>query len=624
MTTISRAELGARIMKLPSGQRELAVRLMRRLAELGDAAARKGARSHATRDVIERRRYAESRDPWAYARDVFGYNLTPQQDEVLEALLTESRLLVPSANNMGKTFILALWGLFRFDAMGAMENPDSGDREQGARILLPGPDHDTVFETLYSEMLVHAARAEMRGHLMPGTRSELSVNWRVRPMWNVEVFSPPARVARNVTHTASGRHHRNQCALVEEGQGVAEPLWRATEGMCSSAGNQIVSSFNPTEPVGAAYNRATNGTYRVIHLDAFDHPNVRERRLVIPDAVDFRVVDGRVRDDCRDRGPFPATPLEAEYGDFVYGLPRLGTPERGPREDGEPGHPDAPLRVYRPGGAFQAQVRGEWPSMSGTGLFDPAALERSMARWREQNDPDTIPDRVGADPAREGRDDATAVPSWGETAEQLLRAYALAEQSGEAAINTLLNRRTRVGEIVVFPKSDGVTLARSMHYRFPDCPFSIDDGSVGTSPIDHLARVLGRDVVAVSFSAAPHPPVNKSEPWSENLRTQLYLRAALATNRDLIDWPDDPLLKQELLAHSLEYGARVVEQFDSRKGRKEKIRVTSVALIDKDTVKKAIGRSPDRSDGSVLSLYTEAIVPKAAPIQPTVSRRTLR
>jgi hypothetical protein len=619
---LTRAEIGARILRLPAEQRRAAIVHLKKLQALGDANIRKGARAHAKRDYHERRNYAG--DPWAYAADVFGYTLTAQQDEVLEALLKESRLLVPSGNNLGKTFLLALWGIYRFDVIAALENPETGEAEQGARILLPGPDHDTVFETLYSEMLVHAARAELRGHLMPGERSEKSVTWRVRPMWNVEAFSPPSRVHLNVAHTASGRHHRNQIALIEEGQGVPEPTWSAAEGMCSSAGNQIASSFNPTEPVGPAYERARNGTYRVIHLDAFQHPNIVQRKLVIPDAVDFRVVDGRVR-NCRDRGPYPGTPMEQEYGDFVYALPKRSTPERGARTDDIRGHPDAKPRVYRPTITFISQVRGQWPKTSSSGLFDSAAIDQAVARWSKGRDPATIPDRVGLDPAREGNDDAVAAPAWGETAEQLLRAYFLAEEAGPAAIETLQKtRRTRVGELTVYPKSDGVTLAQRVHQQFPDSPFSIDEGAVGSSPVDHLGRVLRRDVVPVSFAATPLPPVNQSEPWSENMRTQLYLRASMATNRGLVDVPDDPILRQELLAHSLEPSAKVVERYNERKKRQEKIRVPSVALIDKDEVKKLIGRSPDRADAFVLSLYTEAIAPRVAFIPPTVSRRVYR
>lgn len=582
------------------------------------ALERRGARSQARRVPAERRAYAG--DPWAYYADVLGVTLTPQQEAVVEMIGRSTRVLIPSANNVGKTFVVAGYGLYVFDAVAALPDEESGLEEQGARLLLPGPDHDTVFATIYQEMLTLATRAEARGHLMPGERSERSVLWRVRAKWEVEVLTPPKKVGESVAHAASGRHHRNQLALIEEGQGVPDPLWRATEGMCSSEGNTIVSPFNPTEPSGPAHKRATSGSYDVIHLDAFDHPNVRERRAAIPDAVSFRVVDDRVRNDCRERGPFPGTPLDVEEGDFVYALPPKGTPaaeREGARSDGYPGAVGAPLRVYRPNGAFTGQVRGRWPTSGAGGLFDVAALDAAARRWAERPDPAEAPDRVGVDPAREGDDEPVAAPAWGPTAAELLRAYAEAETQGPRALDALkATRRARIGECVVFPNGDGVEVARAVDRRFPHSPLALDEGSVGSSPLDHLARVMGRDAVGVSFSASPQPPV-PGEPWCENQRTQLYVRAAMCLARGLVDLPDDELLREELLAHEVAYGSRVVELPaergpKSRPARKE--RVASVALVSKDEVKKLIGRSPDRADAFVLALYQAPFVERKSAV----------
>ncbi|MGH9888270.1 MAG: hypothetical protein ACREBE_22240, partial [bacterium] len=386
---LTRAEVGARILRLPPEQQAHALQCLK---ALGPVLERKGTRSQATRDYRERRKYAG--DPWAYFRDKYGLTMSQQQDDVLELLTKRSRVLIPSGNNLGKTYLLAGWGLYRFDVIGALEDEDTGDQEQGAKILLPGPDHPTIFATIYAKMLTLARRAVARGHLLPGSWSERSVLWQVRPEWDMEAFSPPSRTTQEIAHTASGRHHRNQVALVEEGQGVPEATWGAVEGMCSSAGNQIVSSFNPTEPVGPAFQRARAGSYHVIHLSALDHPNVTKRRGVIPGAIDFTVVDGRVRSQCQDRGPWPGIMLQPEHNDFVYAVPRLDAPERGPRSDGVAGHPDAEPHVYRPSPRFTAQVLGQWPASSESGLFNAADVDAAMTRWASSRDPHTIPDNV--------------------------------------------------------------------------------------------------------------------------------------------------------------------------------------------------------------------------------------
>jgi hypothetical protein len=442
---------------------------------------------------------------------------------------------------LGKTFLLALWGIYPLRRDGGAR--ESGHRRQPSRAhasSCPGPDHDTVFETLYSEMLVHAARAELRGHLMPGERSEKSVNWRVRPMWNVEAFSPPSRVHLNVAHTASGRHHRNQIALIEEGQGVSEPLWRAAEGMCSSAGNQIASSFNPTEPVGPAYERARNGTYRVIHLDAFEHPNIVSESSSSRRGR-FQASSTRACASAAIAGRIPARRSSRSSATSCTRC-RNATPEHGARTDNVRGHPDAKPRVYRPTITFtrRCAVSGRDVELRPVRFRGNRSGDGALGQGPR---PDDAPDRVGLDPAREGDDDAVAAPAWGETAEQLLRAYFLAEESGPAAIEALRQDSARARRRAHgVPKSDGVTLAQRVHRQFPDSPFTIDEG----------ASARRRSITSRACSTAtscrsrsprsPNPPVNQSEPWSENMRTQLYLRASMAVNRGLVDVPDDPIL----------------------------------------------------------------------------------
>lgn len=608
-----RAKALQRLARLPAHQRAAIVLSMEKARAKMEATGRAGARAHATRDYIQRRRYAG--DPWAYFADILGWTLTPQQETALELMERHTRLLIPAANNAGKTFLIGGYGLYLFDAVAALEDPDTGEAEQGARILLPGPDHPTIFATIYSEMLAHAYRAELRGHLMPGERSEKSVLWRVRPKWEIEPFSPPDRVDQEVAHTASGRHHRNQHALIEEGQGVSEQTWKGAEGMCSSDGNKIISPFNPTEPKGPAFTRARKGAYRVIHLSAFDHPNVKERRPVIPAAIDVLVVDARVRTDCRDRGAYPDVLPDPAHGDFVYGLPETGDrnqdapPERGaPRTDGHLGAAGAPLRVYRPNGAFTAQVMGDWPKDSESGLFGTADLTRAEARGRAPI-PNTIPDRVGFDPTREGDDEPVAAPAWGPAGDVLLREFFDAQKRGAGAMAQLqATRRLRIGEVAVLARGKGDAMAEALVQRFPNSPFTADAGGVGSSPVDFLQSVHRRQVLEVAFSEAPRDPV-PDEPFTENLRTQLYVRLAMLTARDLVDLPDDPLLREELLAHELVPTTRVVEVWDvdpkTRVKRKVKKRMPAVRLIDKDEVKKRIGRSPDRADAAVLAAFDE-------------------
>jgi len=594
---MSRDELFVEIQKQPPEKMAIAGSLA--LDIFGETSR---APAGAFRDAAQRRAFAG--DPWKYTTDILGWTLTPQQERVLEVVESSTRVLVPSANNVGKTWFGALYAVYRFDAVAALPDPEAGLEEQGARILLPGPSHDAVRHTIYAKILTHAARAEKRGFVMPGYRSERSVYWQVRPEWNMEVLSPPKKRGQAVAHTASGRHHANMVAIVEEGQGVVEPIWLAVEGMCSGHGNIIFSIFNPTESRGPAYARVKDGGWRVVHLDAFAHPNVRSRAIVVGGgAVSFSGVDERVRLQCRNRGPYPKTKPDPGRNDFVYALPpwKDGAPDPTPgaRKDKKRGSPKGRLRVFRPNGTFEAQVLGQFPTASDVSLFQRSAWEAAVERWKASTDPAEPPDIVGCDPAREGADDTMLAPRWGPGAEELLRAHAEAEKESEAAVQRVRARRARIGELVMIPKGDGPSTARGTAAAFPASPVNVDEGGVGASTLDHLFRVLEHDAVGVSFSASPPQPV-PGEPWSENLRTAMYVRASMAVNLGLCDVPPDPDLREECFAVEVIMKSRVAQTLKGREWIKD--RVDSVLLIPKEQIIALIGRSPDRSDAFVLSL----------------------
>lgn len=598
MSRLTREEVARRLFAMGPDRPPELIAAARRL--YGSAGLRKKDPGGPRRDPDQRRRLAG--DPWKYIRDILGYRNTPDQERALELIEKHERVLLPSGNNTGKTHLLGSYALYRFDAVGAMPNEEMGLEEQGALILLPGPDHLTIFATIFSAILEQARRAEQRGYPMPGERSEKSVLWRVRPRWQMEAFAPQQVVGQEVAASASGRHHRNQIAIIEEGQGVGERIWAAAEGMCSGSGNKIVSAFNPTEPRGAAYKRARGKGWKVLHISAMRHPNVLTRTPTIPDAIDFKVIDRRVQNECRDMGPASTqTPDETEL-DFVYALPPTeDAPEAGARKDSMPGHARGELRVYRPLNQFAAQVLGAWPRTGTSSLFDPGALDRAMARWKTRTQPSALPDAVGVDPAREGRDTTASAPRWGDDAETLLRSYQDAIRQGPKEVQKMqAERRQYVGELWTLPKGDGVDTALLLWNKWPLTCFVVDEGGIGASVFDHLNRVLGALVLGLSFGAAPREPT-PGESWSDNVRTQLYLRAALLVSAGLTDLPDDPSLREELLAHTTSIGYRNVTEVNPV-GKDRKVRKPSLFLIEKDKVKAAIGRSPDRADAWVLAV----------------------
>lgn len=582
------------------------IQLLARGLQDGPEAILRASAPPSGRPAESRRRYA--RDPHGYCRDILGERLTDQQERALDFLTAptdgrSARRLIPSATAVGKTRLLSNVVLWRWDAVSAVL--DSAGLEQGCIVLLGGPSYDSIFHTIYAAILSAAARAEANGHPMPGRRSERKVSWSCGPHWFMRAIAPAPDSQKTVSHRASGHHGPNMIAVLEEVAGLRLDVWTAIEGGFSAAGNDVLCPFNATEAAGPAYVRATDGSYEVLHLSAFDHPNVRTRTSVVPAAVSHRTIDDRVKAETVDRGRVGDIEPDPAHHDFVYALPPAGAPDApGPRPDGIPGHPAGEPRVYRPGPLLTAQVLGDFPATSSTGLFDPAAVTNAMKRWRERQPPPGPPDRLGFDCAREGSDDSAVAPAWGPPSYALLRAMRDARAGGdiEGAVDRVIESlgRVYVGEISVAPKGDGPDVATWAARRFPDSPAAIDDGGVGASVLDYWRRVLGRKCRAISFGGRPDSPL-PDERRPINLRTQLYVRAAELVRLGLVDLPPDEALREELMAHRLDY-------LDLSAGPK-KGKAAAVALSSKDDVKKEIGRSPDRADAVVLGLVSLQLGP---------------
>lgn len=415
----ARRSLARRLASLSSGEQQRAAIALRELvakrrAELGLGSS---FRTDPGRDPKSRLPYVN--DPHAYARDILGQRLVPHQEEMLELFREHRRVIMPSGTNCGKTFALACAALWRFDAVAAV--PNVNGVEQGCILVLCGPDHLTIRDTIYAAMLRLRHEAALHGHRIPGDPSDRSVLWQIRPDWYMRALSPPRNKSQNVAHPASGRHGLNMAAIFEEVAGVDERVWSAIEGGFSGAKDSIWCAYNPTEDSSQIRQRLAGGDYIVRRISVLEHPNITERRPVIAAAVQVEAIEARIRTECQDRGSADGTIPDPERRDFVYALPPAGVEEiPGPREDHMPGHPWAEVRVWRPSGTFAAQVLGETPAEGSLGLFDLAALDECVKAWLAGVDPKSEPDRVGVDCAGTGADDTVAAPAWGPTSRELL------------------------------------------------------------------------------------------------------------------------------------------------------------------------------------------------------------
>lgn len=486
------------------------------------------------------------------------------------------------------THLLAAVGVWWMDAVGAQPNEEG--REQGALWIMTAPDASTVDSTIWARALEHMTRAERNGYRMPGWFSDKSVLWRVRAEdWFIEKLSPPKRVGQEQQHGAAGRHHANLLITIDEGPGVDAARYRAAEGMASGLNNKIIVAGNPTELSGPFVEKAESGEYVVIRIGAFTHPNVVERREVIPGgAINHKTTDVRVKTWCFDRGEFSDGNLpDPKFHDFLYRLhPDVGTERASSMAEPRPatdvldvdgleyhvlGHADAPIHVFRPDSRFLPTVLGEFPLERSGGLFPTAYIDRAFEDWLKFSKTADFRElerqpysKVGVDPAEEGGDSPMVAPLW--------------KRGGKYVCD-------RIRDV---PRGLDYEIAGHAFQRGGRAPlYVVDSIGVGSGVATRLDTDWGCRVERFKASEGAYNDEDAGEPEFANKRAAAYWRASILLKERKIMMPPDSELKEELRAHG----------YENRGGK--------ILITPKKAIRKILGRSPDKCDSLIMALFED-------------------
>ena len=496
------------------------------------------------------------------------------------------------------THLLSAYGVYYLDVYGAQLDNDG--EPEGALWIMSHPTADGIFKLLWSAALGHIRKAQRLGYTMPGFHSERSVTWHIRDDWRAEGISPPKRAGELQQHGGAGRHHKNLLITFDEAPGIEAERYRAAEGMASGEKNKFIKVGNPTENVGTFYEYATSKSgERIFTLSALNHPNVVERKEVVPGAKSHVDIDSKVRDWCENRGDWPEVQPNPEFHDIVYALhPDVGTPAQesipdpmpydGEYDDGTGskkrilGHAMGRVCVFRPDHRFLSSEMGEFPLESVHGLFSRAALERAVAMWEETSQSGQVanlqPHRVAIDPAEsEGGDLPMSAPL-----------YRVIAPNGK--------ERERVGRMLELARGTGEVLAASAYRHYGHrAEYVVDVNGIGTGAESHLRSNQGVTTFPFRVSAVVgsyrrqegDPPYLLDEPLFGNARAAAYWRAAQKVNRGEVEIPPDEQLIQELIN----------TVYVIRRGK--------MYILEKKELRKVLGRSPDRADTLVMLLYEE-------------------
>ena len=275
-------------------------------------------------------------DPLVFFRTVLGATLTPDQVRVVESVRDNRRTAAPAGHSVGKSFVaagLALWYLVT---------------RPGAKVVTTAPTWRQVVEVLWREIArAYGSALVPIGGKLSDTQLELGPNWFAMGLSTDD----PTRF--------QGIHAPHVMMIFDEATGVAHEIWDAAEAIAVGANDRFVAIGNPTDPTSRFKAVCESGKWNVVEINAENHPNIVEGRVVVP--------GGPTRDWIAER-------LE-DYGG-------------------------------RDSNLYRARVLGKWPEQGDDALISMRDVEAAAMRWTA---PEGKPLATGTDVARFGSDETILI-----------------------------------------------------------------------------------------------------------------------------------------------------------------------------------------------------------------------
>lgn len=260
-------------------------------------------------------------------------------NDICQSIVENKRTVVRSGHGVGKSWLmarLAIWFLTVY---------------KPSKVITTAPVWSQVEKILWKEIRLAYSEsiANLGGEI-------LQTEWKVSEDCFAIGISTNEKIDQRQYGATQmqGYHSPNLLFLLDEAAGVPSEIWMAATSLLTSDNNKIIAIGNPASPSGTFFDAFKSPIWNKIHISCFDHPNVREGRMIIPGCVTKDWIDER----------------KIEWGE------------------------DSPL--------YKAKVLGEFPTESSDTLIPLSWVERAVENSLAVKD-GVI--RLGCDVARYGEDE---------------------------------------------------------------------------------------------------------------------------------------------------------------------------------------------------------------------------
>ncbi|HOZ91328.1 MAG TPA: hypothetical protein PKX59_10500 [Bacteroidia bacterium] len=335
-----------------------------------------------------------------------------------------------------------------------------------------------------------------------------------------------------------GFHRENMLFVIDEMAGVHPAVLTAIINTCTAPNNLIIGVGNPDSQIDTLHTFCQLKKTEHIIVSAYDHPNVVNKRMIIPGAVSVESIDMR----------------KEEYGEESN--------------------------------FYKSRVRGIAPEEGTGSLFRAEYIDQCYIYNKDKfhGNPEKIGNNaVGVDVANSEQGDMACL-AWGKGN----KLFQLQEFQCDNATHLAYNMMYDTHELARFGYKNYNTL-KIKDYKIHDRNIGIDTVGVGVATInafydkrkDVVALIGGQLQEALNLDNDGNPLYN-----FQNLRSQMYFefREDLRTNGVILDLDKKTFLKlkKELLAHTY------------------KVSGGKIFVESKDDIKKKLGgKSPNLSDSAV-------------------------
>jgi hypothetical protein len=301
-------------------------------------------------------------DPVGFGEQVLGETYTDDVRAMMESVRDYEITVALSSNGVGKTHSagrLAVWRLLCF--------PDSQVYTAAA------PPEDNLRRLLWGEI---GDIATKHPEVFKDCKvSTLNIEKSPR-QFIAGVTIPTSGDAKTREARFSGKHSPYLTFIFDEGDAIPDEVYAGRES-CTSGGNfRTLIMLNPRQAKGEVYRMIRDGRANVVHLSAFNHPNVVTGNNVIPGAVDRNTTARRISQMCRPL-------IEGEPTDNVdmFDLPDFLVGYQAKDQKG------LLLPALKAGkyvvteSSFSHMVLGRYPAQADNQLISSAWIQAARMRW---------------------------------------------------------------------------------------------------------------------------------------------------------------------------------------------------------------------------------------------------